>query len=88
MADIQSKGRFFQGQVISTKMQETAVVLVRRRVKHPLYKKVMTRSTKLHVHVPKEGATCEVGDVVSVQECRPISKTKCWVLREVIEKAS
>lgn len=73
------------GQVISDKMDKTVTVLVERRVKHPLYKKYIRRSTKLHAH--DEGNECHVGDLVSITQCRPLSKTKFWRLHEILERA-
>ena len=73
-----------QGVVVSTKMDKTIVVRVVRRVKHPLYEKIMTRSSKVHAHDPDN--LCKEGDVVIVKESRPISKTKSWVLVERLEK--
>ena len=73
--------RTLTGKVVSDKMQKSATVLVERRVKHPKYGKFVKRSTKLHVH--DENNTCRAGDVVMIKECRPISKTKSWVLVEV-----
>ncbi|CAG9298284.1 30S ribosomal protein S17 [Celerinatantimonas diazotrophica] len=77
--------RTLQGKVISDKMDKSIVVLIERRVKHPVYGKFMTRTTKLHVHDENNAAT--QGDVVIVKECRPISKTKSWTLVDVVEKA-
>ena len=68
------------GTVISDKMKDTIVVLVERRVKHPKYGKIIKRSTKLHAH--DAGNRAKIGDVVTIQECRPISKTKSWTLVE------
>ena len=74
------------GKVISNLMDQTATVLVERRVKHPLYGKFIRRSTKLHVHDANND--CNIGDTVTISECRPISKTKCWRLVEIVERAS
>ena len=74
------------GSVVSDKMDKSAVVLIERRVKHPVYGKFMKKSTKLHVH--DENNECGVGDTVEITECRPISKTKSWKLVKVVEKAS
>jgi len=74
------------GRVMSNKMQQTATVLVERRVKHPMYGKYMRRSKKYHVHDPEN--TMNVGDTVQIRECRPISKTKSWALDKVLEAAS
>jgi small subunit ribosomal protein S17 len=77
--------RTLVGQVVSDKMDKTMTVLVERRVKHPLYKKYIRRSTKLHAH--DEENTCRVGDLVSIEPCRPMSKSKSWRLHEIIERA-
>ena len=74
------------GSVISDKMDKSAVVLIERRVKHPIYGKFVKKSTKLHIH--DENNECGVGDTVQITECRPISKTKSWKLVKVVEKAS
>lgn len=74
------------GKVVSNKMDKTITVLVERRVKHPLYGKFMTRSTKLHAHDEKN--ECNIGDVVTIIESRPMSKTKTWVLESVDERAA
>jgi small subunit ribosomal protein S17 len=71
--------------VVSDKMDKSAVVLIERRVKHPIYGKFMRKSTKLHIH--DENNECGVGDTVQISECRPISKTKSWKLVKVVEKA-
>ena len=69
------------GRVVSNKMDKTVTVLVERKVKHPVYGKVMTRSKKYHAH--DEDRTFKVGDTVRIEECRPISKNKRWtVLKE------
>ncbi len=76
--------RTLTGQVLSDKMDKSAVVLVERRVRHPLYGKYIRRSTKLHVHDANN--ECRRGDTVTIQQCRPISKTKSWRLLEVVER--
>jgi small subunit ribosomal protein S17 len=68
--------RVLQGTVVSDKADKTIVVRVDRRVKEPLYKKYITRSKKYAAH--DEDNRCKTGDVVRIQECRPISKRKCW----------
>jgi small subunit ribosomal protein S17 len=78
--------RTVTGKVISDKMDKTITVLVERRVKHPIYGKYITRSTKLHAH--DEDNQCNIGDTVNISESRPYSKTKTWLLQEVVEKAS
>jgi small subunit ribosomal protein S17 len=77
--------RTLTGRVISDKMEKTATVLVERRVRHPLYGKYISRSTKLHIH--DETNDCHAGDVVRIQACRPVSKSKAWRLVEVLERA-
>ncbi|MCI0504851.1 MAG: 30S ribosomal protein S17 [Gammaproteobacteria bacterium] len=81
----QKKIRTRVGRVISNKMNKSITVLIERRVKHPLYGKYVTRSTKLHAH--DENNECDIGDTVTIAECRPISKTKAWRLVNVVEKA-
>lgn len=77
--------RALVGRVVSDKMQNTVTVLVERKVKHALYGKVMTRSAKYHAHV--EEGQAAAGDLVEIEECRPISKTKSWKVSQVLEKA-
>ncbi|MCP4333487.1 MAG: 30S ribosomal protein S17 [Gammaproteobacteria bacterium] len=78
--------RIQTGAVVSDKMNKSAVVLIERKVKHPIYGKFMKKSTKLHIH--DENNECGVGDTVQISECRPISKTKSWTLVKVVEKAN
>ena len=73
------------GRVVSDKMDKTVTVLIERRVKHPLYGKIMIRSQKYHAHV--ENGVATEGDLVEIEECRPISKTKAWRVTRVVEKA-
>lgn len=73
------------GKVVSNKMDKTITVLVERRVKHPIYGKFLTRSTKLHAHDEKN--ECNIGDTVTVSETRPYSKTKTWKLDTINERA-
>ena len=68
--------RVLQGVVVSDKMDKTVTVLVERRVMHPLYKKFIRRSKKYHAH--DETNQVKVGDVVQIEECKPLSKTKTW----------
>jgi len=77
--------RTLTGKVISNKMDKSITVLIERRVQHPMYGKFIRRSTKLHAH--DENNVCKEGDIVTIAECRPISKTKAWTLVEVIESA-
>ncbi|MCH9671351.1 MAG: 30S ribosomal protein S17 [Gammaproteobacteria bacterium] len=81
----QTKLRTLEGRVVSNKMEKTITVLVERRVKHPLYKKYIRRSTKLHAH--DEENTCQIGDVVSISPSRPMSKTKAWRLESILTRA-
>ncbi|MGD8572098.1 MAG: 30S ribosomal protein S17 [Gammaproteobacteria bacterium] len=72
------------GRVISNKMDKTITVMVERKVKHPLYGKYIRRSSKFHAH--DEDNQCQEGDVVTIAECRPISKSKTWRLVEIVER--
>ena len=74
-----------QGVVISAKMDKSITVAVDRLVAHRLYKKALRRTKKFHAH--DEGNTCNVGDVVRIRETRPLSKTKCWKLVEIVKRA-
>ena len=75
--------RILQGVVVSDKMEKTVTVKVERRVMHPLYKKFIKRSKKYAAH--DEQNVCKIGDLVSIRECRPLSKNKRW---EVVSDAS
>ena len=81
----EQKIRTVQGRVVSNKMDKTITVVVERFVKHPIYGKFIKRSTKLHAH--DERNVCNKGDVVTIRECRPLSKSKTWTLVDVVEKA-
>jgi len=81
----EAKVRTLQGRVISDKMDKSITVLIERRVKHPMYGKFITRSTKLKAH--DETNQCNAGDLVTISECAPISKSKNWKLVDVITKA-
>jgi small subunit ribosomal protein S17 len=74
-----------EGLVISDKMEKTVVVAVEDRVKHPLYGKVLRRTSKLHAH--DEASTAGIGDRVLLMETRPLSATKRWRVVEILEKA-
>ena len=78
----ESSARTAVAKVVSDKMQKTIVVVIERTVKHPKYGKIMRRRTRLHVH--DENQVCKIGNTVKIQESRPISKMKSWVLVEVI----
>lgn len=77
--------RTLEGRVVSDKMQKTVTVLIERRVKHPVIGKVIIRSKKYHAHV--EGLEAAAGDLVQIEECAPVSKTKAWRVSKVIQKA-
>jgi small subunit ribosomal protein S17 len=77
--------RTVTGKVVSSKGDKTIVVMVERKVKHPVYGKFLRRSTKLTAH--DETNQCREGDVVTVEECRPLSKRKTWMLVSVLEQA-
>jgi small subunit ribosomal protein S17 len=85
MSEIENKARTVTGRVVSDKMDKTITVLVERRVRHPMYGKFITKSSKLHAHDEKN--ECHIGDVVTVYETRPLSKTKTWALLRIEEKA-
>jgi small subunit ribosomal protein S17 len=72
------------GRVVSDKMEKSISVLVETREQHPIYKKYLRRSTKFHAH--DAANECQIGDLVRIEECRPLSKTKTWRLVEVIER--
>lgn len=78
--------RTLQGKVVSDKMDKTITVAVERRVKHPVYGKYISRTTKVHAH--DEDNQCKMGDIVIVRESRPLSKNKSWTLVEVVEQAT
>lgn len=73
------------GIVVSNKMDKTIVVAIAERVKHPLYKKIVSRTKRCKAH--DEHNSCGIGDKVLIAETRPLSKDKCWRLVEIIEKA-
>ena len=76
--------RTLTGRVVSDKMDKSAVVMVERKVRHPLYGKYIRRSSKLHIH--DENNECKQGDTVMIKQTRPVSKTKTWALLEVVER--
>ncbi len=86
MSGAENSTRTATGKVVSNKMDKTITVLVERRVKHPVYGKYITRSSKLHAH--DEQNQCNIGDTVTVAESRPISKSKTWKLVEVVVSAA
>ncbi|HWK53060.1 MAG TPA: 30S ribosomal protein S17 [Hyphomicrobiales bacterium] len=78
--------RTISGRVVSNKMDKSITVLIERRVKHPVYGKYLTKSSKLHAH--DESNECGIGDLVTVKQVRPLSKTKSWALVSIDEKAA
>ena len=84
MSEDKSK-RTLIGRVVSDKMDKTVTVLVERRVKHPMYDKIIVRSTKYHAH--NDSNSAKSGDLVEIQESRPISKTKSWTVTRLLQKA-
>lgn len=78
--------RTVTGQVVSNKSDKTVTVMVERRVQHPIYGKFVKRSTKLHAH--DESNECQIGDTVTIEECRPLSKLKTWRLVRIDERAT
>lgn len=78
--------RSVTGKVISNKMDKTITVMIERKVKHPVYGKYIKRSTKLHAHDASN--ECNEGDIVTVVSCRPISKSKKWMLENIVERAT
>jgi len=78
--------RTLTGKVISNKMDKSIVVLIERRVKHPVYGKYVSKSSKLKSH--DEENVCNIGDTVTIAESRPLSKTKSWALVKVEEQAA
>jgi len=85
MSEQQASNRTLQGRVVSDKMDKTITVLIERQVQHPIYGKFIRRSTKVHAH--DENNECRAGDMVVVEQCRPLSKTKTWRLVRVVERA-
>ena len=82
----QKAQRTIQGRVVSNKMHKTVTVLLERQVQHPLYGKIVRRSTKVHAH--DEKGECKEGDTVRIAECAPMSKTKNWRVVEVVTRAA
>lgn len=85
MSEEKSMQRTLQGRVVSDKMNKSVTVMIERRERHPLYGKFVRRSTKLHAH--DENNDCNIGDVVLIEQCRPLSKTKSWRLVEILERS-
>ena len=85
MSESNSVERVLTGKVVSNSRDKTIAVMIERKVRHPIYKKYIKRSTKVHAHDEKN--ECSLGDVVRVSESKPFSKTKSWALIKVIEKS-
>jgi small subunit ribosomal protein S17 len=85
MTETNAVERTLTGKVVSNSRDKTIAVLVERKVRHPIYKKYIKRTTKVHAHDEKN--ECGLGDVVRVSESKPFSKTKNWALVEVVEKS-
>lgn len=83
MNEEQASNRRIQGRVVSDRMDKTITVLIERQVKHPIYGKFIRRSTKVHAHDANN--ECRNGDIVMVEQCRPLSRSKRWRLVEIIE---
>jgi small subunit ribosomal protein S17 len=85
MSETEKTQRTIEGRVVSNKMQKTVTVLLERQVQHPLYGKIVRRSTKVHAH--DEKSECKEGDVVRIAETRPMSKTKNWRVVKIVTRA-
>jgi small subunit ribosomal protein S17 len=86
MTDKSKSARSISGRVVSSSMDKTITVAIERKIRHPLYQKYIKRRTKLHAHDEKN--ECNKGDLVLIEECRPLSKTKSWRLIKVVEKSA
>ena len=86
MAQAEKLVRQLTGKVVSDKMDKTITVLIERRVRHPIYGKYVSKSSKVKAH--DENNDCKSGDVVTIQESRPLSKSKSWALVKIEERAT
>jgi len=86
MSEAKKLVRTLTGRVVSDKMDKSITVLIERRVKHPVYGKYVSKSSKLKAH--DEANECSAGDIVTISESRPLSKTKSWTLVKIEEKAT
>lgn len=86
MSEAQKLVRTLTGRVVSDKMDKSITVLIERRVKHPMYGKYLSKSSKLKAH--DEANECKTGDIVTISESRPLSKSKSWTLVKIEEKAT
>lgn len=85
MSETNSSKRTLIGRVVSDKMEKTVTVLVERRVKHAMYNKIIVRSSRYHAQ--NDNNEAKLGDMVEIQESRPLSKTKSWVVSRLLERA-
>ena len=85
MSETTSNKRTLVGRVVSDRMDKTVTVVIERRVKHAIYDKIMVRSSKYHAHDDSNDA--KTGDLVEIQECRPLSKSKSWVVTKLLQRA-
>lgn len=85
MSELQTSSRTLTGRIVSDKMDKTITVMIERRVKHPVYGKILTKSTKIKAH--DETNDANTGDLVTIAECRPVSKGKSWKLVNIDERA-
>jgi len=85
MTEARTVRRTLTGRVVSNRMDKTISVRIDRKVQHPIYKKYVRRSTKLLAH--DENNECREGDIVSIEECRPLSRHKAWRLQRIVERA-
>ena len=86
MSELKTSSRTLTGRIVSDKMDKTITVLVERRVKHPVYGKILTKSTKIKAH--DESNDAHAGALVTIAECRPVSKDKAWKLVNIDERAA
>jgi small subunit ribosomal protein S17 len=86
MSEIKTSSRTLSGRIVSDKMDKTITVLVERRVKHPVYGKILTKSSKIKAHDDSNDAS--MGDLVTIAECRTVSKDKAWKLINIDERAT
>ena len=86
MSELQASSRTLTGRIVSDKMDKTITVMIERRVKHPVYGKILTKSSKIKAH--DEANDANTGDLVTIAECRPVSKDKSWKLVNIDERAT
>ncbi len=86
MSEQSRANRTLKGRVVSDKMNKSITIQIERRVKHPLYGKYIRRSTKVHAH--DENNDCQLGDVVVVEQCRPLSKLKKWRFVKLVDRSN